>query len=70
MALKLELPKFEGKAAYTKSMKGYSLKELWGRVHDQAFLRLKVGLISKPVLKGPKYNGTPFIVTTDGCRWV
>ena len=30
MAQKLELPKFRGKAAYTKAMKGYSLKDLWG----------------------------------------
>ena len=59
----------KGKAAYTKAMKGYSLKELWGRVHDQVFLRLKVTLISEPVLKGPKYNGTPFIVTIDGCKY-
>ena len=69
MARKLELPKFRGKAAYTKAMKGYSLEGLWGQIHDQAFLRLKVALVSEPVLKGPKYDGTPFIVTTDGCKY-
>ena len=69
MARKLELPKSKGKAAYTKAMKGYSLEGLWGRAHDQAFLRLKIALVSEPVLKGPKYDGTPFIVTTDGCKY-
>ena len=69
MARKLELPKFRGKAVYTKAMKGYSLEGLWGQIHDQEFLRLKVALVSEPVLKGPKYNDTPFIVTTDGCKY-
>jgi hypothetical protein len=50
-------------------MKGYSLEGLWSREHDHAFLRLKVALTSEPVLKGPKYDGTPFIITTDGCKY-
>ena len=25
--------------------------------------------MSEPVLRGPKYDGTPFIVTTDGCKY-
>ena len=25
-------------------------------------------MTSEPVLKGPKWDGTPFIVTTDGCK--
>ena len=29
---------------------------------------MKIALTCKPVLKGPKYDGTPFIVTTDGCK--
>jgi hypothetical protein len=69
LARKLDLPKLKGKAAYTKAMKGYSIKELWTKEHDHAFLRLKVALTSEPVLKGPKYDGTPFIVTTDGCKY-
>jgi hypothetical protein len=69
LARKLDLPKLKGKAAYTKAMKGYSLKGLWTKEHDHAFLRLKVALTSEPVLKGPKYDGTPFIVTTDGCKY-
>ena len=69
LARKLELPKLKGKAAYTRAMKGYSLEGLWAKEHDHAFLRLKVALVSEPVLKGPKYDGTPFIVTTDGCKY-
>jgi RNase H-like domain found in reverse transcriptase/Reverse transcriptase (RNA-dependent DNA polymerase) len=69
LARKLELPKLKGKAAYTRAMKGYSLDGLWAKEHDRAFLRLKVALVSEPVLKGPKYDGTPFIVTTDGCKY-
>ena len=69
LARNLELPKAKGKAAYTKAMKGVSLQGLWTKEHDHAFLRLKVALTSEPVLKGPKYDGTPFIVTTDGCKY-
>jgi hypothetical protein len=69
LARKLELPKLKGKAAYTRAMKGYNLEGLWKEEHDLAFLRLKVALVSEPVLKGPKYDGTPFVVTTDGCKY-
>jgi hypothetical protein len=69
LARKLELPKLKGKAAYTRAMKGHSLEGLWKKEHDHAFLRLKVALTSEPVLKGPKYDGTPFVVTTDGCKY-
>ena len=68
LARNLELPKQKGKAAYTRAMKGFSLEELWKKEHTLAFLRLKVALTCEPVLKGPKYDGTPFIVTTDGCK--
>ena len=36
--------------------------------HDKAFVTLKVALTSAPVVKGPKYDGSAFIVTTDGCK--
>jgi hypothetical protein len=58
----VELPKLKGKAAYARAMKGSSLEGLWRREHDQAFLRLKISLTSEPVLRGPKYDGTPFIL--------
>ena len=68
LACNLELPKQKGKAAYAHAMKGFSLADLWKREHDHAFLKLKIALTCEPVLKGPKYDGTPFIVTTDGCK--
>lgn len=64
-----DIPRTKGKAAYTRAMKGYSLQSIWKDEHTQAFLRLKVALTSEPVLKGPKFDGTPFIVTTDGCKY-
>jgi hypothetical protein len=69
LARNLDIPKLKGKAAYTRAMKGFSLEGLWKQEHHHAFLRLKVALTSEPVLKGPKYDGTPFIVTTDGCKY-
>ena len=69
LARKVELPKMKGKATYARAMKGYSLQGLWKKEHDHAFLRLKVALTSEPVLKGPKYDRTPFVVTTDGCKY-
>ena len=44
------------------------MEDLWEREHGLAFLRLKITLMCEPVLKGPKYDGTLFIVTTDGCK--
>ena len=32
------------------------------------FIALKAAMTSEPVLKGPRWDGTPFIVTTDGCK--
>ncbi|KIK35567.1 hypothetical protein CY34DRAFT_28260, partial [Suillus luteus UH-Slu-Lm8-n1] len=34
----------------------------------EAFMELKKILVAEPVLKGPRFDGTPFIVTTDGCQ--
>ena len=69
LARNLEVPKSKGKAAYRRATKEFPLDGLWKKEHELAFLRLKVALISEPVLKGPKYDGTPFIVTTDGCKY-
>jgi len=33
--------------------------------HMHAFLKLKAIMMSEPVLRGPKWDGTPFIVTSD-----
>jgi hypothetical protein len=64
----VQIPQFKGKYAYRKAMKLFSLADLWKPEHTRAFLRLKVALTSEPVLKGPKFDGTPFIVTSDGCK--
>jgi transposase InsO family protein len=69
LAKGLDVPKGKGKAAYRRAMKGYSLTGLWTREHMHAFLKLKIALTSEPILKGPKFDGTPFIVTTDGCKF-
>ena len=69
LARKVELPKLKGKAAYMRAMKGYSLEELWKKEHNHAFLQLKVALTCEPILKGPKYDSTPFVIMTDGCKY-
>jgi len=65
----LNIPKGKGKAAYRRAMKNHTLDNLWKAEHDKAFLQLKIALTNEPALKGPKYDGTPFIVTTDGCKY-
>jgi hypothetical protein len=69
LARSLDLPRLKGKAAYNRAMKGHPLMGIWNKEHDRAFLRLKIALTCEPVLKGPKYDGTPFIITTDGCKY-
>ncbi|KAG2058525.1 hypothetical protein BDR06DRAFT_875923, partial [Suillus hirtellus] len=44
------------------------LKPHWGPRHTEMFLELKKILVGEPILKGPCFDGTPFIVTTDGCQ--
>ncbi|KAI6025244.1 hypothetical protein PISMIDRAFT_78150, partial [Pisolithus microcarpus 441] len=34
----------------------------------KAFQQLKQVLMSEPVLRAPRFDGTPFILTTDGCK--
>jgi hypothetical protein len=47
-------------------MHAHKLHGVWTIEHTEAFLKLKSALISEPVLKGPQFDRTPFIVTTDG----
>jgi hypothetical protein len=68
LARGLDLPKGKGKAAYQCSMKKHSLVDLWKEEHEKASLGLKIALTNEPVLKGPKFDGAPFIVTTDSCK--
>jgi hypothetical protein len=68
LAREAQIPKGWGKSAYRRAMKAFTLQDLWTDKHQRAFLDLKIALTSEPVLKGPKFDGTPFIITTDGCK--
>ncbi|EMD32110.1 hypothetical protein CERSUDRAFT_37932, partial [Gelatoporia subvermispora B] len=49
-------------------LQGHSLDPVWTATHTAAFLALKQVLISEPVLRRPVWDGTPFIIATDGCK--
>jgi hypothetical protein len=49
-------------------MSAHKLEGRWTDAHTWAFLDLKIAITSEPILQGPKWDGTPFIVTTDGCK--
>ncbi|THH13172.1 hypothetical protein EW146_g7017 [Bondarzewia mesenterica] len=50
-----DIPKHAGKAVWRRIMRGSHLDN-------------SAALTREPVLRGPKFDGTPFIVTTDGCK--
>ena len=52
---------------YRAALQAMKLANTWAPTHTKAFLALKTALTSEPVLKAPRFDGTPFIVTTDGC---
>jgi hypothetical protein len=62
----VNIPAGTKKQAYQRIMKAYKLGEAWTPEHTKTFLALKTQLISEPVLSAPQYDGTPFILTTDG----
>lgn len=47
-------------------MQEHKLEGKWTEAHTCAFMTLKAKLVSEPVLSAPCYDGTPFILTTDG----
>jgi len=49
-------------------MAAHKLEPTWNEAHDKAFIHLKAVITTEPVLKGPKWDGSPFVVTTDGCK--
>jgi RNase H-like domain found in reverse transcriptase len=65
---KVPIPAGTKKHKYQQIMKAFKLKELWNSEHTKTFITLKARLISEPVLSAPIYDGTPFILTTDGCK--
>lgn len=62
------IPKNAGKAAYRAALRRVKLENIWSTAHTDAFLDLKKCLMSDPVLKAPRFDGTPFIVMTDSCK--
>ena len=68
LANTLVVPAGGGKQAYRNAARAHHLQEQWTSAHDKAFVILKIALTSAPVVKGPKYDGSSFIVTTDGCK--
>jgi len=62
------IPKNAGKSAYRSALRRVKLEHIWNTAHKNAFLGLKTVLTSDPVLKAPRFDGTPFIVTSDGCQ--
>jgi hypothetical protein len=62
------IPKGAGKAAYRAALSRVKLANIWTHTHESAFLSLKKVLTSKPVLKAPRFDGTPFIITSDRCK--
>ena len=62
------IPAGTKKHKYQQIMKAFKLNEVWTPEHTKTFISLKARLISEPVLSAPVYDGTPFILTTDGCK--
>ena len=63
----VDIPAGTKKGTYQRIMRAYKLGEIWNSEHTKTFIALKARLISEPVLSAPQYDGTPFILTTDGC---
>ena len=55
------------KTTYRRTLRNFKLQDLWEEKHTKAFLDLKTALVSKPVLQAPRYDGSNFVVTSDGC---
>ena len=64
----VELPDKYTKTIYRRIMTNHKLKDKWTEVHTKAFLNLKAEMTAEPVLRGPRWDGTPFIITTDGSQ--
>jgi RNase H-like domain found in reverse transcriptase/Reverse transcriptase (RNA-dependent DNA polymerase) len=64
----VNIPKNAGKSAYRSALRNVKLADRWTEKHQKCFLNLKGVLTSSPVLAAPHFDGTPFIVTSDGCK--
>ena len=57
-----------GRRKYRQYLRDHKLDVYWTMWHNRAFIKLKQVLTSEPVLRAPKFDDTPFILTTDGCK--
>ena len=64
----VELPEKYTKSTYQQIMTNYKLSDKWTDIDTRAFIELKAIMTAEPVLRGPKWDGTPFIITMDGCQ--
>ena len=64
----VELPEKYTKSVYRRVMANHKLEDRWSETHTKAFLNLKAEMVAEPVLRGPRWDGTPFIITTDGSQ--
>jgi hypothetical protein len=56
------------KNTYRRILRDFKLADRWTEEHTKAFLDLKAALVSRPILQAPRYDGSPFVVTSDGCQ--
>src|SRR6267154_4233092 len=56
------------KNTYRRILRDFKLAERWTEEHTKTFLDLKAALVSRPILQAPRYDGSPFVVTSDGCQ--
>jgi transposase InsO family protein len=64
----VKLPQPCTKSSYRRVMAAHELESRWKEEHTNAFLNLKIAITSEPILRGPRWDGTPFVVTTDGSK--
>ncbi|KIK55813.1 hypothetical protein GYMLUDRAFT_131670, partial [Collybiopsis luxurians FD-317 M1] len=49
-------------------MESFKLADKLSLEHTKAFIALKTALVLELVLQSPVWDGTHFILTTDGCK--
>ena len=62
------IPAGTKKHKYQQIMKAFKFENIWTQEHTKTFMTLKAHLISELVLSAPVYDGTPFVLMTDGCK--
>lgn len=60
------LPPKASKNIWQKGMRSFNVAARWKPEHERSFLNLKRILTTEPTLRSPQFDGTPFILCTDG----